>query len=130
MPHLMTHTDIGKIHFLDVQITPWHRESRVDAQPAICSPYLGVSCSKVCDMHTIDEECCRMIFFAIALSILIFYTTDIIALTVVIPIWAVVLLLSTWPVLAANNLHVSVVGRRAIKYWKNIMQNMVIIRRQ
>ncbi|KAG1902371.1 uncharacterized protein F5891DRAFT_1023774 [Suillus fuscotomentosus] len=71
-----------------------------------------------------------MIFFAIALSILIFYTTDIVALTVVIPIWAVVLLLSTWPVLAANNLHVSVVGRRAIKYWKDIMQNIIIIRRQ
>ncbi|KAG2139269.1 hypothetical protein DEU56DRAFT_800456 [Suillus clintonianus] len=71
-----------------------------------------------------------MIFFAIGLSILIFYTTDIVALTVVVPIWAVVLLLTTWPVLAANNLHVSVIAVRAAKYWKSMMKHMVVIRRQ
>lgn len=71
-----------------------------------------------------------MIFFAIALSILIFYTTDIVALAVVIPIWAVVVLLSTWPVLAANNFHISAVAMRAVKSWKDIMQHMVIIRRR
>ncbi|KAG1737401.1 hypothetical protein EDB19DRAFT_1877831 [Suillus lakei] len=57
-----------------------------------------------------------MIFFAIGLSIIIFYTTDIIALAVVIPIWAVVVLVTTWPVLAANNLHVSVVVMRAVRF--------------
>ncbi|KAG1815232.1 uncharacterized protein BJ212DRAFT_1481755 [Suillus subaureus] len=71
-----------------------------------------------------------MIFFAIGLSILIFYTTDIVALTVVIPVWAVVVLLTTWPVFAANNLHVSAVAMRAVKSWKDIMRHMVIIRRQ
>ncbi|KAG1850188.1 hypothetical protein F4604DRAFT_1809444 [Suillus subluteus] len=71
-----------------------------------------------------------MIFFAIGLSILIFYTTDIVAFIVVIPIWAVVVLLTTWPVFAANNFHVSAVAMRAVKYWKDIMKHMVIIRRQ
>ncbi|KAG0708036.1 hypothetical protein DFH29DRAFT_994663 [Suillus ampliporus] len=71
-----------------------------------------------------------MIFFAIGLSILIFYTTDIVALSVVTPIWALIVLLTTWPVLATNNLHVSVVARRAIKSWKDIMDRMVIIRRR
>ncbi|KAG2368660.1 hypothetical protein BDR07DRAFT_1390525, partial [Suillus spraguei] len=71
-----------------------------------------------------------MIFFAIGLSILIFYTTDIVALTIVIPIWAVVVVLSTWPVLAANNFHISAVAMRAVKSGKDIMQHMVIIRRR
>ncbi|KAG2151270.1 uncharacterized protein EDB93DRAFT_1249467 [Suillus bovinus] len=71
-----------------------------------------------------------MIFFAIGLSILIFYTTDIVALIVVIPIWAVVLLLSTWPVLAANNLHVSDVVMRVVKSCKDIRQCMVIVQRR
>lgn len=71
-----------------------------------------------------------MIFFAIGLSILIFYTTDIIALAVVIPIWTVVVLVTTWPVLAANNFHISVVAMRAVKSWKDIMQHMVTIQRQ
>jgi hypothetical protein len=71
-----------------------------------------------------------MIFFAIGLSILIFYTTDIVALAIVIPIWVVVLLLATWPVLAANNLHVSVVAMQAFKSCKDIMKHMIIVRRQ
>lgn len=71
-----------------------------------------------------------MIFFAIGLSILIFYTTDIVALTVVIPIWVVVLLLTTWPVLAANNFHVSVAAMQAYNSWKVIMRRMIITRRQ
>ncbi|KAG2124192.1 hypothetical protein DEU56DRAFT_904044 [Suillus clintonianus] len=71
-----------------------------------------------------------MIFFSIGLSILIFYTTDIIALTVVTPIWAVIVLLTMWPVLATNSLHVPVVAVRAAKSCKDIIQRMAIIRRQ
>lgn len=77
-----------------------------------------------------DEVYRRMIFFAIGLSILIFYTTDIVALTIVIPIWVVVLLLTTWPVLAANNFHASVVAMQAYRSWRAIMQRMVVVRRQ
>jgi hypothetical protein len=71
-----------------------------------------------------------MIFFAIGLSILIFYTTDIVALTVVIPIWVVVVLLTTWPVFAANNFHISDVAMRAVESWKDIIKHMIIIRRR
>ncbi|KAG1764717.1 hypothetical protein EDD22DRAFT_801268 [Suillus occidentalis] len=74
-----------------------------------------------------------MMFFVIGLSIFIFHTTDIVELAVVIPIWAAVLLLMMWPVLVAGNFHVSVVVARVwagFKSWKDIVQRMVITRRQ
>ncbi|KAG2746468.1 hypothetical protein P692DRAFT_20807432 [Suillus brevipes Sb2] len=69
-----------------------------------------------------------MIFFAIALSIHIFYTTNIVELAVVIPIWATVLLLMTWPVLVASNFHVAVVAASVwtkFKFWKNSVQRVI-----
>ncbi|OAX30976.1 hypothetical protein K503DRAFT_870812 [Rhizopogon vinicolor AM-OR11-026] len=76
-----------------------------------------------------------MIFFAIGLSILIFSdTADVAALIGLTPIWTVVVLLTTWPVLAANDLHISAVAKAtaeaAAKYWKESMKRIVIIRRQ
>ncbi|KAJ8584356.1 hypothetical protein M405DRAFT_798136, partial [Rhizopogon salebrosus TDB-379] len=67
-----------------------------------------------------------MIFFAIGLSILIFSdTADVAALIGVTPIWALVVVLTTWPVLAANNLHISAVAKAAAgaaaKSWKELM---------
>ncbi|OAX32741.1 hypothetical protein K503DRAFT_869980 [Rhizopogon vinicolor AM-OR11-026] len=67
-----------------------------------------------------------MIFFAIGLSILIFSdTADIAALIGLAPIWTIVVLLTTWPILAANNLHISA----GAKSWKETMKRIVIIRR-
>lgn len=82
-------------------------------------------------MGSSDEERRRMIFFAIGLSILIFSdTADIAALIGLAPIWAVVVLLTTWPVLAANNLHVSAVAKKAVKSWSGFMERTVIVRRR
>ncbi|KAJ8596063.1 hypothetical protein M405DRAFT_837420 [Rhizopogon salebrosus TDB-379] len=41
-----------------------------------------------------------IMFFAGALSIVIFHTSDVVTLSVVSPIWAVIVILVTWPVLA------------------------------
>ncbi|KAG2746038.1 hypothetical protein P692DRAFT_20836098 [Suillus brevipes Sb2] len=48
-----------------------------------------------------------MTFFAAALSIMIYRTSDIVTISIVSPIWTAIFILSTWPVLAANNMHVS-----------------------
>ncbi|OAX36833.1 hypothetical protein K503DRAFT_867288 [Rhizopogon vinicolor AM-OR11-026] len=71
-----------------------------------------------------------MIFFAIGLSILIFSdTADVAALIGLAPIWAIVVLLTTWPVLAANNLHISAVAKTAAKAaaksWNEVMHRIV-----
>jgi hypothetical protein len=42
----------------------------------------------------------RIIFFAAALSIVIFHTSDVVTLSIVSPIWAVMVILVTWPILA------------------------------
>ena len=82
-----------------------------------------------------DSERHRMIFFAIGLSILIFSdTADVAALIGVTPIWALVVVLTTWPVLAANNLHISAVVKAAAgaaaKSWKKLMKRVVTIQRR
>jgi len=48
-----------------------------------------------------------MIFFAAGLSVIIFHSTDVIALGVVGLVWAIIMLLTGWPVLAVNNIHIS-----------------------
>jgi hypothetical protein len=48
-----------------------------------------------------------MVFFAAALSIVIYRTSDVVTISIVSPIWTAILILSTWPVLAANNIHAS-----------------------
>ncbi|KAG1740186.1 uncharacterized protein EDB91DRAFT_1133546 [Suillus paluster] len=48
-----------------------------------------------------------MILFAAALSIVIFRTSDIVTISIVSPIWAVIIVLATWPALAANDIHIS-----------------------
>jgi hypothetical protein len=48
-----------------------------------------------------------MAFFAGALSTLIFRTSGVIALSITSPIWFAVFVLATWPVLAANDIHIS-----------------------
>jgi hypothetical protein len=48
-----------------------------------------------------------MVFFAAALSIVIYRTSDVVTISIVSPIWIAIFILSTWPVLAANNIHVS-----------------------
>jgi hypothetical protein len=82
-----------------------------------------------------DNKRRRMIFFAIGLSILIFSdTADVAALIGVAPIWALVVVLTTWPVLAANNLHISAVAKAAAgaaaRSWKELMNRMVTIQRR
>ncbi|KAJ8584358.1 hypothetical protein M405DRAFT_468041 [Rhizopogon salebrosus TDB-379] len=48
-----------------------------------------------------------MTFFGAALSIVIFSTSDTLTISVASPIWAAILILTTWPVLATNDIHVS-----------------------
>ncbi|KAG0708037.1 hypothetical protein DFH29DRAFT_563050 [Suillus ampliporus] len=49
----------------------------------------------------------RMVFFAAGLSVLIFGTSGIITISIASPVWAAIFMLVTWPVLAANDIHVS-----------------------
>ncbi|OJA11385.1 hypothetical protein AZE42_10280 [Rhizopogon vesiculosus] len=46
-----------------------------------------------------------MTFFGAALSIVIFNTSGTVTISIVSPIWVAILILATWPVLAANNIH-------------------------
>ncbi|KAG2338035.1 hypothetical protein BDR05DRAFT_969624 [Suillus weaverae] len=48
-----------------------------------------------------------MAFFAGALSTLIFRTSGVVAVSIASPVWVVIFVLATWPVLAANDIHVS-----------------------
>ncbi|KAG1732077.1 hypothetical protein EDB19DRAFT_1912261 [Suillus lakei] len=48
-----------------------------------------------------------MAFFAAALSVLIFCTADVVAISIASPVWFAILCLATWLVLAANDVHVS-----------------------
>ncbi|OAX33708.1 hypothetical protein K503DRAFT_775307 [Rhizopogon vinicolor AM-OR11-026] len=46
-----------------------------------------------------------MTFFGAALSIVIFNTSGTATISIVFPIWVAILILATWPVLAANDIH-------------------------
>ncbi|KAG2135052.1 hypothetical protein BD769DRAFT_449254 [Suillus cothurnatus] len=48
-----------------------------------------------------------MVFFAAALSVLIFRTADVVVISIASPVWLAILCLVTWLVLAANDIHVS-----------------------
>ncbi|KAG2737585.1 hypothetical protein P692DRAFT_201606971 [Suillus brevipes Sb2] len=48
-----------------------------------------------------------MAFFAGALSTLIYRTSGAVAVSIASPIWIAIFVLATWPVLAANNIHIS-----------------------
>ncbi|KAG1762758.1 hypothetical protein EDD22DRAFT_952811 [Suillus occidentalis] len=48
-----------------------------------------------------------MVFFAAALSVVIFRTVDVVAILIASPVWFAILCLATWLVLAANDIHVS-----------------------
>jgi len=48
-----------------------------------------------------------MAFFAAALSTVIYCTSDVVTISIISPIWAAIFILSTWPVLATNSIHVS-----------------------
>jgi hypothetical protein len=71
--------------------------------------------------HTLDndKEHRRMVSFAIGFSILIFSdATDVVALIAVAAIWALVVILTIWPGLAANNLHLSTIAEAITKSCK------------
>jgi hypothetical protein len=55
--------------------------------------------------------CDRMVFFAAALSVVIFRTADVVAISIASPVWFTILCLATWLVLAANDVHVSHVSQ-------------------
>ncbi|KAG1751122.1 hypothetical protein EDB19DRAFT_1903981 [Suillus lakei] len=48
-----------------------------------------------------------MTFFAAALSTLIFRTSGVVIISITSPVWAAIFILVTWPVLAANDIHIS-----------------------
>ncbi|KAG1815233.1 uncharacterized protein BJ212DRAFT_1481756 [Suillus subaureus] len=48
-----------------------------------------------------------MAFFAGALSTLVFRTSGVVVLSITSPIWFAVFVLATWPILAANDIHIS-----------------------
>ncbi|KIK39690.1 hypothetical protein CY34DRAFT_807977 [Suillus luteus UH-Slu-Lm8-n1] len=52
-----------------------------------------------------------MVFFAVALSVVIFRTADVVAILIASPVWFAILCLATWLVLAANDIHVSRVSQ-------------------
>ncbi|KAG1726304.1 hypothetical protein EDB19DRAFT_1914691 [Suillus lakei] len=43
-----------------------------------------------------------IIFFVVALSIVIFHTSDVVTVSIVYPIWAAIVILATWPALARH----------------------------
>jgi hypothetical protein len=55
----------------------------------------------------VDSSFDRMAFFAAALSVLIFRTAGVAAVSIASPIWFAILCLAMWLVLAANNFHIS-----------------------
>jgi len=48
-----------------------------------------------------------MTFFGVALSIVIFHTSGTITISVIFPICAAIVILATWPALAANDIHLT-----------------------
>ncbi|KAG1908899.1 uncharacterized protein F5891DRAFT_32125 [Suillus fuscotomentosus] len=48
-----------------------------------------------------------MAFFAGALSTLIFRTSNVVVISIASPVWVAVFVLAMWPVLTANNIHIS-----------------------
>ncbi|KAG1866060.1 hypothetical protein F4604DRAFT_1956841 [Suillus subluteus] len=48
-----------------------------------------------------------MVFFAAALSIVIFNTSGVVTISIISPIWVAIFILATWPVLASNDVHIS-----------------------
>ncbi|KAG1737403.1 hypothetical protein EDB19DRAFT_1717667 [Suillus lakei] len=48
-----------------------------------------------------------MALFAGALSLLIFRTSGVVAVSIASPVWVAIFILATWPVLAANDIHIS-----------------------
>ncbi|KAG1838590.1 hypothetical protein DFJ58DRAFT_813820 [Suillus subalutaceus] len=48
-----------------------------------------------------------MVFFAAALSIMIFNTSGVVTISIISPIWVAIFILATWPVLASNDVHIS-----------------------
>jgi hypothetical protein len=49
----------------------------------------------------------RMVFFSAALSVLIFSTAGVVAVSITSPVWFAIFCLATWLVLAANDFHIS-----------------------
>ncbi|OAX36834.1 hypothetical protein K503DRAFT_743659 [Rhizopogon vinicolor AM-OR11-026] len=56
-----------------------------------------------------------MIFFGAALSIVIFHTSDTVTISVISPIWAAIVILATWPVLANNDIHLTQLRSKILK---------------
>ncbi|KAG2048579.1 hypothetical protein BDR06DRAFT_757383 [Suillus hirtellus] len=88
-------------------------DSRRDSAKSVASFMEGISVS-VLGLEGLALMLCLpfalliwgMTFFAAALSIVIF-TSSVVTISIVSPIWAAILILATWPVLASNDVHIS-----------------------
>jgi len=61
--------------------------------------------------ETVAQSFFRMTFFGAALSIVVFRTSSTVTITIAALIWAAVVILATWPVMAANNIHLTSLRR-------------------
>lgn len=88
-------------------------DSRRDSAKSVASFMEGISIS-VLGLEGLALMLCLpfalliwgMAFFAAALSIVIF-TSSVVTISIVSPIWVAILILATWPVLASNDVHIS-----------------------
>lgn len=59
----------------------------------------------------------RIVFFAAALSVVIFRTSGIIIISIGYPMWVAIVILAMWPVLAANGIHIGFLLRDWTRMW-------------
>ncbi|KAG1859589.1 hypothetical protein DFJ58DRAFT_682285 [Suillus subalutaceus] len=58
-----------------------------------------------------------IVFFAAALSVVIFRTSGIVIISIAYPVWVAIVILAMWPVLAANRIHVGSLLRDWFRMW-------------
>ncbi|KAG2030680.1 hypothetical protein BDR03DRAFT_1016879 [Suillus americanus] len=58
-----------------------------------------------------------IVFFAAALSVVIFRTSGIVVISIAYPMWVAIVILAMWPVLAANRIHVGSLLRDWFRVW-------------
>lgn len=92
-----------------VRVFAWVGWFGLDTRPTLCSPYLGVRnyFDHLCSDSLMTDNRHRMIFFTIGLSTTMFHSTALVTLGVIGSVFAFMMLLTGWLVMAINNLHIS-----------------------
>lgn len=58
-----------------------------------------------------------IVFFAAALSVVIFRTSGIVIFSIAYPVWVAIVVLAMWPILAANRIHIGSLLRDWLRMW-------------